>query len=1317
MNLKDLHSRKWRVVKPASLVGVFLLAVFAYTQLVFAATFTAVPDGTVSSTGWTVTPSGSAHTVVDEGISPNTSDLISSGTSGSGGEVAQFNMTSPSSVDSATSVQVFIHARSSPVNSDADTVSIELLVNGNPVGTPGTATMTASYSDYSQTFNGSWNQSDIDSMQVRLTRNALGGGNPNNRDDNVEIANVYATVTYTEASSLSQVGYRWFENADSTTAGSPMADQNASINARIGDQLRLRMLLNVDTVALATSDKLRLQYKWQQSGSCSATGTYRDITRNTPIRYYNNAAPVSGSALGTTGDDPVRSGVTKINQTYVEFNSFTPTTSVSPGQDGMWDFALEVGPRANFSGEYCIRIAKGSGVAITSYDQIPAVSVTAPSERMVGADYRLYENADSATPGTPLAAANTPATLGVSSSDLRMRVAANMEGYWKELHASNGSSCATDGNNDVHCWGLDNVGQLGDGGTNLNRDVPTAVVKTGALSGKSILSMAPGAVHMCALASDDLAYCWGGDGLGQLGNGGTSVDSSTPVAVDTSGVLSGKTILDISAGNNTACVIASDNQAYCWGDDVNGQIGDGGSSVTRQSPVAVDTSGVLSGKTLLSISVGFGHTCAVASDNQAYCWGQDTYGQLGDGGTNTNQQSPVAVNTSGALSGKTILDIQAGNGTTCALASDYQVYCWGFDLDGQLGDGGTNTNQSTPVAVDTSGALSGKTVRSVSLFNAHTCVIASDDQAYCWGINNNSNLGSNGTTNQPTPAAVDATGVLSGKTILSVSAGTNHSCALASDYRAYCWGDDSQGQIGNGAITGTQATAVAVDTATFPVATTVPANRTTMTVQYAEKTAGTCSAQTGFAAISGSSDIRYKDNTSVANGTTISTNADDPIATGSSTAQSYHDDLGVISNPNLITSASRLGLWDVSLSTATAQPGTTYCIRLADEGGASFASYTQLPEFTTNATVLSQANYRWFENADSATPGAPLAAQDTPATIAPETPFRLRQLLGVDSGPLAADKVFNLQYGEKTGTCSTTEYIDFNQANQTSSLFPSVAVNDTSYGVYAWGSPHLVSAVDSNAAGVMPLDEDATNYLRATEFGYSVPSTATVNGIQVVVTGVVYNFGGGAQINARLVKNGSVQAFTASDQLPWMMMGEVALGESNSLWGTSWSPADINSQDFGVVIFADQNVSQPDIAVDGVRIIVHYSVEGVDHILSFDNSSVNSTAALGSASNPSPLSGLVVNQQYTELNSFTTTASTNAGDSALWDFALTSTSDADGKTYCFRVVNENGDPLNGGYDYYPEITFSSGGGGGPTLDQMTRGGGGVINGVKQDYSW
>jgi len=370
-------------------------------------------------------------------------------------------------------------------------------------------------------------------------------------------------------------------------------------------------------------------------------------------------------------------------------------------------------------------------------------------------------------------------------------------GGWKQISTGLDFACGIATSDTVYCWGNNTYGQLGTGTTsNLPKTTPVAVNTSGVLAGKTILSVAAGSQHSCAIASDNQVYCWGNNQIGQLGNNSTQ-PSATPVAIDTSGVLSGKTVLSIDSKGNNVCVIASDNQAYCWGDSGWGQHGNnnGNYSIVAEP---VDTSGALAGKTLKSISTGVSQVCTIASDDKAYCWGTAVV-DPSDGSTAVMNYVPAAVGTGGVLADKTILSLTSGEFYICAIASDNQVYCWGYNGHGQLGNN-TTVSSDEPIAVDTSGVLNGKTVLAVAAGSTSACAIASDSKTYCWG------LGSLGQVSQisdydsmsTVPVAVDTTGVLAGKNLTSVSTGSYFSCAISMQQQAYCWGINTSGQLGNG---------------------------------------------------------------------------------------------------------------------------------------------------------------------------------------------------------------------------------------------------------------------------------------------------------------------------------------------------------------------------------------------------------------------------------------------------------------------------------------------------------------------------------------
>lgn len=205
--------------------------------------------------------------------------------------------------------------------------------------------------------------------------------------------------------------------------------------------------------------------------------------------------------------------------------------------------------------------------------------------------------------------------------------------------------------------------------------------------------------HTIAAKSDGTVYTWGNNSYGQLGNGNTT-NSNVPIAVVTSGALSGKTITKVAAGLLHSVALASDGTVYTWGYNYYGQLGRG-NTTDSNVPVAVSTSGALSGKTITQVATGLYHSIVLASDGTVYTWGYNFYGQLGNGNTGTDSNVPVAVSTSGVLSGKTITQVAAGGYYSIALASDGTVYTWGDNYYGQLGTR-NNINYYVPVAVDQS---------------------------------------------------------------------------------------------------------------------------------------------------------------------------------------------------------------------------------------------------------------------------------------------------------------------------------------------------------------------------------------------------------------------------------------------------------------------------------------------------------------------------------------------------------------------------------------------------------------------------------------
>lgn len=291
-----------------------------------------------------------------------------------------------------------------------------------------------------------------------------------------------------------------------------------------------------------------------------------------------------------------------------------------------------------------------------------------------------------------------------------------------------------------------------------------------------------GVLNACALKPDGSVACWGENVDGQLGNGTFTTNSSLPVSVTG---LAG--VVAVKAGGAHNCLLKPDRTASCWGRNEKGALGDGtaGTGTSKALPTAVPG---LTNEA--AISEGKQHTCALRSNGTAFCWGANGSGQLVNNSVATVSPpapapAPVQVaNLTGAVA------IDAGTDHTCALKGDGTAVCWGQNTFAQLGFG-TLINKATPVQVQ---ALSGAI--SINAGNRHSCAVKADGRAACWGENVDGQLG-------------DATGVK--KTIativpglagaVSISAGKSHTCALKTDGSAACWGLNDLGQLGDGTLT------------------------------------------------------------------------------------------------------------------------------------------------------------------------------------------------------------------------------------------------------------------------------------------------------------------------------------------------------------------------------------------------------------------------------------------------------------------------------------------------------------------------------------
>lgn len=295
------------------------------------------------------------------------------------------------------------------------------------------------------------------------------------------------------------------------------------------------------------------------------------------------------------------------------------------------------------------------------------------------------------------------------------------------------TSCAVTTTNDAYCWGSDGRGALGDSNAG-NSTVPVAVE-----GGHSFTRVATSGSHSCGITTGGDAYCWGDNLRGKLGDGTTN-DSQTPVQVSGSYTWTDITTGGPGGGQNAhTCGVTDTGDAYCWGFGSAGQRGDGTTNRDQTVPALVQ-----GGLAFTQVSAGESHTCGVTQSKEIYCWGRNYESQLGNGTTDAGDTSPVKVASTASF-----VQVNAGQVHTCALTDGSAAYCWGTNLAGGLGDG-TTTNRTSPVAVS-SGELSWVLI---SAGEDHTCAMSQDMGAYCWGYNGQGQLGDGTQTDSSIPVRI-----------------------------------------------------------------------------------------------------------------------------------------------------------------------------------------------------------------------------------------------------------------------------------------------------------------------------------------------------------------------------------------------------------------------------------------------------------------------------------------------------------------------------------------------------------------------------------
>ncbi len=358
-------------------------------------------------------------------------------------------------------------------------------------------------------------------------------------------------------------------------------------------------------------------------------------------------------------------------------------------------------------------------------------------------------------------------------------------------------SCALSASGEAWCWGFNDQGQLG---TRASTDICTAGPVMGSYpcsfspvkvdGGFSFRMTANGFEHTCALDFDGRAYCWGANDYGQLGTDATGdtchpavFGGEVPCSYVPLPVATETRFVSIGAGYRTTCALGTDQRVYCWGNNEQGSEG-----LLADHPDIREPTEVAGGLRYKSLSVGWLHACAVVVDGSTRCWGFNMSGQLGDGGWQPRFAPTPLDNDPGFVL------LAAGKEHTCGLAADQSAYCWGqevgFKPTGRFASNWESaplpTVDRTPMDTLASGA-------------AFSCGIFADDIVRCWGDNTWWQLGGllpggypvNVSSDTPVPIQLNAT-------FSMIATGFAHACGVRTGGAVYCWGDGVEGELGDG---------------------------------------------------------------------------------------------------------------------------------------------------------------------------------------------------------------------------------------------------------------------------------------------------------------------------------------------------------------------------------------------------------------------------------------------------------------------------------------------------------------------------------------
>jgi alpha-tubulin suppressor-like RCC1 family protein len=343
----------------------------------------------------------------------------------------------------------------------------------------------------------------------------------------------------------------------------------------------------------------------------------------------------------------------------------------------------------------------------------------------------------------------------------------------------------------IWCWGSNSSGQLGNG-TFTDSALPVEVSRASFVpplaTGDHIVEVRAGAEHTCARTTRGQVYCWGSNGSGQLG----VVENPTamPLVPIPNSNIPRHVVFDnpldvtvqLATGASHTCATTEDGDAHCWGANGYGQLGDG-TKISR--PIPAEVVGLSQVKETVP---GNQHTCMITQDGRLFCLGSNQLGQIGLGRTVLESLTPVQITN--VTSAK---DVTAGQQHTCVIRADQSVWCWGYNISGSVGTGTENDYIFDPVEVSKGSAV----ITGSSGF--HTCALVKSNggELWCWGADQSGQVGVpnsvDGIVRAPTRALI--TGATD-----RIAVGTAHSCAVTKDGSLWCWGNNDNGQLGIGTV-------------------------------------------------------------------------------------------------------------------------------------------------------------------------------------------------------------------------------------------------------------------------------------------------------------------------------------------------------------------------------------------------------------------------------------------------------------------------------------------------------------------------------------